>query len=60
MAGQQARAAAEAAKAAAASGPSEHQQDMFQVEAILKAEVRDLEERYAAYHGGVSSPRILV
>ncbi|CAM9477034.1 unnamed protein product, partial [Ectocarpus sp. 12 AP-2014] len=45
LAEEQARAAAEAVKAAVASGPSEHQQHMFEVEAILKAEVRDLEER---------------
>ncbi|CAN0484247.1 unnamed protein product, partial [Ectocarpus sp. 12 AP-2014] len=45
LAEEQARAEAEAAKAAVASGPSEYQQDMFEVEAILKAEVRDLEER---------------
>lgn len=45
LAEKQARAAAEAAKATAVSGPTEHEEEMFQAQAILKAAVHRLEGR---------------
>lgn len=45
LAREQARAAEEAAKAAAAAGPTPHEEEMFQAKAILQAAVNEMEGR---------------
>lgn len=45
LAKEQARAAEEAAKAAAAAGPTPHEEEMFQAKAILQAAVNEMEGR---------------